>query len=88
MTEPTISQPELDLEAIERLRQRLGPADEQQIRLLLAVSPGQRLRTMMDLQEIALKTWQHRLRKAHPELDDLSLTLLIFERLHHARPRF
>ena len=87
MTEQTVTQPKLDLEAVERLRQRLGPADEQQIRLLLAVSPGQRLRTMMDLQEIALNTWQHRLRKAHPELDDLSLTLLIFERLHHAKPK-
>ncbi len=65
----------------EKLRQRLGPADEQQIRLLLNVEPAQRLRTMLDMQNILLNMWRARLRRAHPDLSDLELSRLIFARL-------
>lgn len=65
----------------EKLRQRLGPADEQQIRLLLKVSPDQRLRIMLGMQNTIINTWRLRLRKAHPELNDLELSRMIFARL-------
>lgn len=60
---------------------RLGPADELQIRLLLRVSPAQRIQNLLDLQDILLETWRQRLRRAHPELSDLQLCQLMFERL-------
>jgi hypothetical protein len=70
-----------ELTALERCRARLGPVDELNIRLLLRVSPAQRLRTMLDLQDILLDGLRHRLRKAHPDLSDYQLCLLMFQRL-------
>lgn len=66
---------------LEELRLRLGPADEEQIRLLMRVPPGQRILTMLDMQDIILTNWHTRLRKAHPELNDLELCRLMFKRL-------
>ena len=62
-------------------QQRLGPADELQIRLLLRVSPAQRLRTMMEMQDMLLNGWVARLRRNHPELSDLERCRMMFERL-------
>jgi hypothetical protein len=66
---------------VETLRQRLGPADEQQIRLLLQLSPGRRLQTMLAMQAVILRDWQSRLRRSHPELTELELCQLLFDRL-------
>jgi hypothetical protein len=63
------------------MNKRLDTADELQIRLLLRVSPAQRIRTMLEMQDTLLTTWRERLRKAHPELSDLELCRLMFERL-------
>jgi hypothetical protein len=63
------------------LRARLGPADEAQIRLLLRVSPAQRLLTMLEMQDLILDSWRDRLRRSHPDLNDLDLTRLLFDRL-------
>jgi hypothetical protein len=69
------------LSKLEVLKRRLGPADKDQIRLLLRVPPEQRLHTMLDMQEVILNNWHSRLRKAHPELSDLDLCRLVFKRL-------
>ncbi len=69
------------LSKLEALKRRLGPTDKDQIRLLLRVPPEQRLRTMLDMQEVILNSWHTRLRKAHPELSNLDLCRLIFKRL-------
>ncbi len=66
---------------VQELKQRLGPVDVDQIRLLLRVSPQQRILTMLDMQDYLLHTWQQRLRRAHPELSDLALCRLLFKRL-------
>jgi hypothetical protein len=63
------------------LKRRLGPADTEQIRLLLRVSPGQRLQTMLEMQAVLLNNWRQRLRRKHPHLNDLELCQLVFERL-------
>jgi hypothetical protein len=63
------------------LKERLGPVDQTQIRLLLQVSPAQRLQTMLEMQAVVLNTWRVRLRQAHPELSDLELCRLMFGRL-------
>ena len=63
------------------LKRRLGPADKDQIRLLLRVSPTRRILTMLDMQDLILDGWHTRLRQAHPELSDLDLCHLMFKRL-------
>lgn len=76
---------EIDLSAAERveqLKRRLGPVDKAQLRLLLRVSPQQRILTMLDMQDYLLDTWRQRLRQAHPHLSDLALCRLLFERLN------
>ena len=60
---------------------QLGPADELQIQLLLRVPPAQRIRTMLDMQDALLTTWRERLRRTHPDLSDLALCWMMFERL-------
>jgi DNA-binding MarR family transcriptional regulator len=60
---------------------RLGLPDELQVRLLLRVLPAQRIRAMLAQQDILLNTWHERLRRAHPELSDLALCRMVFERL-------
>ncbi len=65
------------------LKERVGPADKTQIRLLLQVSPAQRLQTMLEMQAVVLNTWRARLRQAHPELGDLELCRLMFGRLQN-----
>lgn len=69
------------LSKLEELKRRLGPADKAQIRLLLRVSPEQRLRTMLDMQDVILNSWHTRLRRVHPDLNDLDLCRLMFKRL-------
>lgn len=66
---------------VEALKRRLGPADEKQIRLLLQVSPAQRLQTMLTMQTTILNSWRIRLRRTHPHLSDLELCQLLFKRL-------
>jgi len=67
---------------IEQLKRRLGPVDKEQLRLLLRISPQQRILTMLDMQDYLLDTWRQRLRQAHPHLSDLALCRLLFERLN------
>jgi len=66
---------------VESLKRRLGSADTTQIRLLLQLSPAQRLRTMLSMQTTILTDWHTRLRRTHPHLSDLELCELLFERL-------
>lgn len=65
----------------QKLQRRLGKPDRLQIRLLMQVAPEKRLATMLEMQDMVLGMWRARLRAAHPELDDLELTRLVFKRL-------
>ncbi len=67
--------------ASNEIHRRLGPADELQIRLLLRLPTVRRLQTMLEMQQVWLDGVRARLRRAHPELSDYDLTLLVFERL-------
>ena len=60
---------------------RLGPADVEQIRLTLSVPPGQRMRNMLDMQNLLLNIWHERIRRAYPELSDLERTRLVYQLL-------
>ncbi len=67
--------------ASNEVHRRLGPADELQIRLLLRLPTARRLQTMLEMQQVWLDGVRARLHRAHPELSDYDLTLLVFERL-------
>ncbi len=67
--------------SLQELQRRLGPADVQKIQLLLRVPPAERIRTMLKVQTLIINTWRTRLRAAHPELNDLELCQLVFQRL-------
>lgn len=67
--------------SLQELQRRLGPADVQQIQLLLRVPPAERVRTMLKVQSLIINTWRARLRATHPELNDLELCQLVFQRL-------
>jgi hypothetical protein len=64
-----------------QIKNRLGAADEMQIRLLRRLSPMWRLQTMMEMQALFLDSTRARLRHAHPELSGPELAQLMFERL-------
>lgn len=67
--------------SLEELQRRLGRADVQQIRLLLCVPPEQRIETMLRMQKVVLGIWFERMRRSHPDLTDLDLCRLVFQRL-------
>ena len=69
--------------SVEALKQRLGPADEDQIRALLRVPPEQRILTMLKMQAMIVNMWRDRLRKRYPDMSDLDLCRMMFDRLQN-----
>ena len=63
------------------LRRRLGAPDALQIRLLLGVPVEKRVKAMLAMQRAVLGNWRRRLRSARPDLSDLELCRLLFQRL-------
>ncbi len=61
---------------------RLEPPDELQIRLLMNVSPAQRIRGLLAFQDVFLAMHRDRLRRAYPGISDLELTLRTYEWLN------
>jgi hypothetical protein len=66
----------------EALRRRLGLTDELQIQLLMSIPPERRVRTMMDTAAVIMNSLRLRLREAYPELSDLEICRLMFDRLY------
>ena len=71
-----------DESSLDALKRRLGPTDELQIRLLMSVPPERRVRTMMSTAAVIMNSLRDRLRQTYPELSDLELCRLMFERLY------
>jgi len=69
--------------ASEGTGRHLEPADEQQIRLLMRLSPGRRIQALLEMQILWLDNVRARLRRLYPQLSDYELTILMFERLQH-----
>jgi len=70
-----------DDSSLEAMR-RLGPTDELQLCLLMRVPPERRVRTMMSTAAVIMNSLRARLSQVHPELDDLELCRLMFDRLY------
>jgi hypothetical protein len=57
--------------------------DKQQIRALLKIKPEQRILTMLKMQAMVVNIWRERLRRRYPDLSNLELCRLMFDRLQN-----
>jgi hypothetical protein len=63
---------------------RFDPVDLQQMRLLAQLSPGGRIRAMLDARELAVGLIRGRLRRQYPDLSLRELNLKVLEELDRA----
>ena len=63
---------------------RFDPVDHEQMRLLGRLSPGGRIRVMLDARELAVGLIRGRLRRQHPDLSLRELNLKVLEELDRA----
>ena len=63
---------------------RFDPVDLQQMRLLGRLSPGGRIRAMLDARELAVGLIRGRLRRQYPDLSLRELNLKLLEELDRA----
>ena len=64
---------------------RFDPVDVQQMRLLGRLSPGGRIRAMLDARELAVGLIRGRLHRQYPELSLRELNLKVLEELDRAQ---
>jgi hypothetical protein len=66
---------------------RFDPIDLEQIRLLGRLTPGQRIRVMLDARELAVGLIRGRLRRQHPHLSPRDINLKVLEEIDRAKQR-
>jgi hypothetical protein len=64
---------------------RFDPVDVQQMRLLGRLSPGGRIRAMLDARELVVGLIRGRLHRQYPELSPRELNLKVLEELDRAQ---
>jgi hypothetical protein len=60
---------------------RFDPVDLEQMRLLGQLSPGQRIRVMLDARELAVGLIRGRLRRQYPDLSLREINLKVLEEI-------
>jgi len=60
---------------------RFDPVDREQMRLLVRLSPGQRIRVMLDARELAVGLIRGRLRRQYPDLSLREINLKVLEEI-------
>ncbi|TEU11069.1 MAG: hypothetical protein E3J21_24580 [Anaerolineales bacterium] len=60
---------------------RFDPVDRVQMRLLVRLSPGQRIRVMLDARELAVGLIRGRLRRQYPDLSPREINLEVLEEI-------
>lgn len=63
---------------------RFDPVDLEQMRLLGRLSPGQRIRVMLDARELAVGLIRGRLRRQHPHPSPREINLKVLEAIKDA----
>jgi hypothetical protein len=63
---------------------RFDPVDVEQMRLLSRLSPGGRIRVMLDARELAVGLIRGRLRRRYPDLSTRALNLKVLEEVARA----
>ena len=66
---------------------RFDPIDLEQIRLLGRLTPGQRIRVMLDARELAVGLIRGRLRRQYPHLSLREINLRVLEEIDRAKQR-
>lgn len=64
---------------------RFDPVDLEQMRLLGRLSPGGRIRLMLDARELAVGLIRGRLRRQYPDLSTRDLNLKVLEEIARAQ---
>jgi hypothetical protein len=64
---------------------RFDPVDLEQMRLLGRLSPGGRIRLMLDARELAVGLIRGRLRRQYPDLSPCDLNLKVLEEIDRAQ---
>jgi hypothetical protein len=64
---------------------RFDPIDEEQFRLLCNLSPGQRIRVMLDARELAVGLIRGRLHGQYPDLSPCELNLKVLEEIERVK---
>jgi len=64
---------------------RFDPVDLEQVRLLGCLSPGGRIRLMLDARELAVGLIRGRLRRQYPDLSPRDLNLKVLEEIDRAQ---
>ena len=64
---------------------RFDPVDIDQVRLLLSLQPGERIRVMLDAQELAKGLIMGRLRRLNPELSPNELGFKFIEEIERGK---
>lgn len=66
---------------------RSDPIDLEQMRLLGRLTPGQRIRVMLDARELAVGLIRGRLRRQYPQLSLREINLRVLEEIDRAKQR-
>jgi hypothetical protein len=64
---------------------RFDPIDEQQFQLLHNLSPGERIRVMLDARELAVGLIRGRVRRQHPDMSLRELNLKVLEEIERVK---
>ena len=64
---------------------RFDPVDWEQLELVARLSPGQRIRLMLDARELAVGLTRGRLRRQYPELSTAEINLKLIEEVSCVR---
>lgn len=64
---------------------RFDPLDSDQVRLLLSLTPGERIRVMLDAQDLAKGLIMGRLQRQHPGLSPIELGFKFVEEIERAK---
>ncbi len=62
-----------------------GPLDREQMRLLLKLTPGERLRVMLEARELAVALIRARLERQFPDLSPVEINLKLIEETSRER---
>lgn len=67
------------------MRFNFGSIDEAQLRLTARLTPGQRIRRLLDARELAVGLIRGRLRRRYPHLATRQLNLKVLEEIERAK---
>jgi hypothetical protein len=68
-------------------RYHFDPVDIERLRQIARLTPGGRIRLMLNARELAVGLMRGRLRRRYPDLSPVALNLKLLEEIEHAKAR-